>query len=58
MKFVHFGGKKLPPNAICMGNGQKLTSLVRNSGKQQANDSNFIQCVLGENQGNPATLIN
>ena len=45
-------------DAFRMGNGQ--TS--RNSGKQHANelklDTYLIQCIPGENQVNPATLIN
>ena len=46
-----------------MGNEQ--TSLVRNSGKQQANplkleisSKHLVKYILGENQGNPAMSIN
>ena len=57
------GAKVAPPNTFSMGNGQ--ISLVRNSGKQQANalkleisSKHLVQYILGENQGNPAMPIN
>ena len=48
------GAKVAPPNTFSMGNGQ--TSLVRNSGKQQANalkleisSKHLVKYILGQN---------
>ena len=57
------GGISFPPNTFSIGN--KQTSLVCNSGKQEANalkleipSKYLIQYIVGEIRGNPAVLIN